>query len=440
MIEVATARLCDHCRQPFEGASWSQSGLTCRDCFHGRRPKTPPSGDGKRPASQSRPAPSGGAAPIGPAFQLSTPVTVRLADVAPEPVAWLWRPYVPLGKLTIVQGDPQVGKSWLSLALATAVTTGTPLPGGERREPANVVILTAEDGLADTVRPRLDAMGADVSRVFALTAIRQNDGERPFSLAADLPALETAIMQHRPALVTIDPLSAYLGGHVDAWRDNEVRGVLGPVAALAERHSVAVEGVAHLTKGRRDHAIYRGQGSIAFAAAARSILLVGESPETPGLRVLAHIKGNLAPRGPSLGFSLDGGRFGWTGEVDIDADALLAPPEPSERGAREEAEAFLREVLSDGPVAAQEIERDRKAVGISERTYWRAKAALGIVAERRGEPGKRGGGTWYWRLPDLGCHPINTSSVAPLIENESERGQDAADSGSLNADAEEVLF
>jgi hypothetical protein len=284
-------------------------------------------------------------------------------------------------------------------------------------------------------------MGADAARVVALTAVRGKAGERPFGLAADLPALEMAILDRRPALVIIDPLSSYLGGQVDAWRDNEVRSILGPLAALAERHSVAMDGVAHLTKGRRDHAIYRGQGSIAFAAAARSILLVGESPETPGLRVVVQIKGNLAPRGPSLGFSLDGGRFAWTGEVDIDADALLAPDAPyGEHATQADAEGLLREVLAGGPVAVRHIEAEARAAGLSWRTVERAKATLGIRASRAQEGFGGGKGYWTWALPAQDRQLPYIENVAALCGPEAEKGQGQASVGGLVGDAEEVLL
>src|SRR5205085_12252403 len=151
---------------------------------------------------------------------------VRMADVATEFVRWLWHPYIPLGKITILEGDPGLGKSWLTCAIAAAVSCGRGLPGTDSFEPGNVLMLSAEDGLADTLRPRLDAVGADVSRVFALAE----------PITFDTPGLirlEAAIIEHKPSLVIIDPLFAFTGAKTDIHRANECRAISAPLAAIA---------------------------------------------------------------------------------------------------------------------------------------------------------------------------------------------------------------
>ncbi len=225
------------------------------------------------------------------------PVLVRLADVEREEVQWRWQHRIPTGKLTLVEGDPDTGKTFMTMALATAATRGTPLPGDYGRFDAfDVLILTAEDGLGDTIRPRLEDMGADLNRVHALTSIRDFDGTEHFpNLKEDLLMLESALAGGNFGMIIIDPINAYLGG-VDGNRDTDIRSVLGPLAAIAERYNVAVVAVRHLTKGGRDKAIYRGLGGIGYTAAARSVLLVGKNPNHPTERVVVCIKHNLAPR------------------------------------------------------------------------------------------------------------------------------------------------
>ena len=330
---------------------------------------------------------------------------LRLSDVPYEEVTWRWRGRLPAGKLVILEGDPGTGKSWLSLAIATAVTRGQPLPGDDGEfEPQNVLLLTAEDGLADTVRPRIEDMGGDLRRVFVAALVDEADGSERFpKLPVDLPALTAALDEAELGeggygLVIIDPLNAYLGG-VDGNRDIDVRSVLGPLASLAEVYGVPIVGIRHLTKGGRDRTIYRGAGSIAYTAAARVVLLVGINPDDETERVVVPVKNNLAALTPGVAFDLEG-RFTWRGISNVTADQLLAPDaQPEERGTRAEAIEFLKDALANGPRPAAELQAQAQGLGIAPRTLKRAKADLNVISTSIYEAGVRGATAWVWSLP-----------------------------------------
>lgn len=393
---------CPHCRRKLEVAyvEGEGGGGICPTCDFVPRQDFDAAGrqNGHTPqVDVVEPVPEGGRY-----FLDQRAVTVRVADVRREGVHWLWRRRIPFGRLTALLGDPGVGKSWLTLAVAAAVTRGATLPGDDTSgKPSRVLVLTAEDGLADTVRPRLEDMGADLTLVHVLTATRDLDGRERFpSLADDLSALDAELQRGDYVLLIVDPINAYLGTQVDSHRDAAIRSVLGPLAQLAERHGVAVLFTLHLTKSGRDRAIYRGQGSIAYSAAARVVLLAGQDSET-GNRALIWVKGNLSAPAPAIGYEIADARFAWLGESQLTAAQLLAPDaDASERPAQREAEDFLRQVLADGPRPAKDTTKEAEEAGIARRTLWRAKTALDVVADREGEAGKRGAGKWVWRLPD----------------------------------------
>lgn len=341
---------------------------------------------------------------------------VRMADVQPETVRWLWHPYIALGKLTLLEGDPGIGKSTMTCALASAVTNGRGLPGAESFEPGNVLMLSAEDGLADTLRPRLDAVGADVSRVLAL--------DEPLTL--DTPGvlkLEAVIIEYAPKLVIIDPLFAYTGGKADIHRANECRAISAPIAAIAERQGCAIIAVRHLGKSRGGgHALNAGIGSIDFVAAARSVLLVGQDPNDPNVRAVVQTKNNLAPLGEAIGYKIEGGQFYWTGTSSLTAGIILsAPSDEDERSTLAEAKDFLRTALSSGARDSNALKAEAKQGGISERTLFRAKKELKIDAEKVGMPGSHYQ-KWVWALPPEDCQPAaeecQTQDVGSLRTSE----------------------
>ena len=316
------------------------------------------------------------------------PAITNLGDVEPEDVNFLWDPYLPVGKLTILEGDPGLGKTFLALNICTIISNGWPLPGPDGRpsaytSPGNILFMTAEDGLADTLAPRLEKMGADRSKIYCLTGWRTSDDqdevEQAFTLA-DVNILRAALEEVRPVLVVIDPLQAYIGG-VDMHRANETRPLLAGLAKLAEEFNCAVLTIRHLSKGGAK-ALYRGLGSIDFTAAARSVLLVGQEPETEK-KAMAHVKSSLAKNGPTLCFDIsDKNGFMWTGISTCNAEDLLAPPpirdekEGTDNQA-DEAIDFLYQVLSDGPLESKEIKKQAKEADVKWRTVQRAKEQIG---------------------------------------------------------------
>ncbi|MDQ3317392.1 MAG: AAA family ATPase, partial [Actinomycetota bacterium] len=309
--------------------------------------------------------------------------------------------------LNLVDGDPGTGKSAATTDLAARVSVGKPWPDGSECEAGGVVILSAEDGLADTIRPRFDAAGGDPSKAVAVSTAPDSEGnERQIAIPDDLNVIEAAIERVGAVLVVVDPLMAFLPGDVNSHRDQDVRRALAPLARLAERTRAAVVVVRHLNKATGGNALYRGGGSIGIVGAARSGLLIAKHPEEDGRRVMASIKSNLAAPAPSLVFGLsqaDNGavRVDWKGESTLDASALLsAPVDSEERSTLSEAQRFLSDVLEDGPEAVADIKKQTNEAGLSWRTVERAKSALGVRAEREGEAGKRGGGKWLWRLPE----------------------------------------
>lgn len=345
------------------------------------------------------------------------PVGRLLSEVVAERVCWLWEKRIPLGKLTIVEGDPGLGKSALLIDLAARVSVGRPLPDGSPCEAGGVVICSAEDGVADTIRPRLDAAGGDPDKVLDLATVEDGYDGRFLSIPEDMDVLRRAIERVDAKLVIVDPLTAFLSGKLNAHKDQDVRRGLTPLARLAEEKGAAVVVVRHLNKAEGGNPLYRGGMSIGIIGTARSALLVAKDPEDDRRRVLAPQKGNLAKLAPSLAFVLEEApngavRVEWKGETTHTANSLLAAPaNPKRRSAREEAIGFLRDILASGPVLAEQVEEDARAANISDSTLKRAKNDLGIVSKKGG-----GNGPWSWRLPRGKGTKEGQASESDLLE------------------------
>jgi len=356
---------------------------------------------------------------------LIIPSLLPLSEVQPEEVSFLWDPYIPLGKLTLLEGDPGLGKTFLSLNICTAISKGWPLPGvdgrpGDALKLGNVLFMSAEDAPADTLAPRLEKMGADRSRIILLTGWKVDETEeedRTFTLQ-DANVLRAALEQVKPALVVVDPLQGYIGA-IDFHRANETRPVLSALGKLADEFQCAVLAIRHLSKGN-GKALYRGLGSIDFTAAARSVMLVGQDPDS-GKKALVHVKSSCAQNGPALGFEIDNDLgFVWSGLSDATADDLLANPMPPENRRDtllEDVKTCLREVLAEGIVKADVVLSDvKQETGAGTRTIYAAKSELGVKSERR-----RDG--WYWYIPassvqnpDEHCTQLQPCNLATLEE------------------------
>ena len=341
------------------------------------------------------------------------PLSVCVADVEPETVQWCWADRVPYGKIAVLDGDPGLGKSTITLDLAARLTTGSPLPGGPtpgRREPVSVLLLSAEDGVADTIRKRLEAAGADLTRVHVMDVVPAEDGgTRPLTLPDDLGAVEAEAARVEAGLLVVDPLMAFLSGDVNAHRDSDVRRVLHALKLFAEGSSVAVVVVRHLNKSGGANSLYRGGGSIGIIGAARAGLVVAPDPDDPGeeRRVLAVTKSNLAAKPASLAYRLVGdtehqcARVVWEGESDRGADDLLRGRDDDEHVSKVDACAdALRALLEDSPggVTPKHAAAYCADAGFSHRTYERARKLLGVVSVPPEAPGTKGA-TWRIELP-----------------------------------------
>jgi hypothetical protein len=310
--------------------------------------------------------------------------TFSMGDVQAEQVRWLWEPYIPLGKITIIQGDPGDGKTTMALAIAAAVTTGMPLPDSSGSNSANVIFQTAEDGLADTIKPRLGQLGANCDRVHVI-----DECEEALSLADE--RIEQAILKMDAKLFILDPLQAYLGG-ADMHSANGVRPLMKQLGAVAERTGCAIVIIGHLNK-KGSKAQYRGLGSIDIYAAARSVLTIGRIDVDEHMRATVHGKSNLAPPGVSQAFGLDPvNGFCWLGEYDISIDDLMSGKRSAPENQFSRARRLIETALAGGPIAAVEIMQMAEEQGISAKTLNRAKTALGVQSVKRC-------GKWFWELP-----------------------------------------
>jgi hypothetical protein len=311
-----------------------------------------------------------------------------LIGVEKSKAEFLCYPYLPLGSLTIMDGDPGMGKSLVTAEIAAIVTNGGRFANGERVKKGRVLFLSPEDEPDRILRPRMEAHGGNVARVRFM--------DKPFLLDSHgIAVVRRELKIHDSILAIIDPLSAFIPESVDMYRANESRGFMRPLAMLARELNIAILVVRHLRKASTDSAIQRGQGSMDFIASVRSGLAVLEHPNDPDTRVFAQSKANYSKRGPSITFEVtatDGGatpKIKWNGVIDQTADELLQATKKA--SAVERAEAMISDWLAAGEMVARPAIERLVAAGFSERTIDRAKENLGVISGRG--PGAK------WRLP-----------------------------------------
>lgn len=359
------------------------------------------------------------------------PAGVLASVVQPERVSFLWPGRLAAGKPTMLDGDPGLGKSTAALDIAARITTGRPLPGcTASAEPRGVVLLSAEDGAADTIVPRLVANGADLGRVFIMQGVAVDGMIDPVTLPDALPAVEAAIRAQDAALLIVDPLMAYLGADTNAHRDQDVRRALAPLAALLDRTGCAGLLIRHLNKAQASAALYRGGGSIGIIGAARFGLLVARDPEDDAARILAPTKCNIGPEPPALRYRLEGvpdsdaARVVWDSEpVNVNAAGLLAATGDGEeeRSALQEACDWLTDYLSLGARPASDIFKDARKDGHRDATLKRAKQRRGVQSQREGfGPGSR----VVWFLPE---RPPYDGGADATIEDQGPKAQRSPD-------------
>ena len=297
---------------------------------------------------------------------------------------WLWYPYIPLGKVTIMQGDPGEGKTTLALNIAAMVSNGRMFGTEQTFERGRVIYQTAEDGISDTVKPRLAAAGADLTMIFNI-----DESSEPISFSGE--KLEEAIQLVCPKLVILDPLQAYLGANVDMHRANEIRPAMSRLAELAKKYRCAIVLIGHMNKNMGVKSAYRGLGSIDITAAARSVLVVAREKTDKQVRVVFHIKSSLAPEGETVAFRLseDNG-FTYLGRHRADLDTLLAGG--SNETMTSSAEDMICEMLADGECPAADIYSAAAEKGINEKSVQYVKKRLGIRSKKVGD-------NWVWLLP-----------------------------------------
>ena len=311
---------------------------------------------------------------------------INMSDVESKEISWLWYPFIPYGKLTIIQGDPGEGKTTLVLNIAAVLSKGQGLDEHMKPEqPLHIIYQTAEDGLADTVKPRLEKAQADCNNIFVID-------ETDVSLSMLDERIEQAILKEKAKLMILDPIQAYLGAKMDMNRANEARDMTKHLGQVAERTGCAIVLIGHMNKNSNGKSSYRGLGSIDFQAAARSVLIVGRVKDEPEVRVVCHTKSSLAPEGTSIAFRLDKNNgFEWIGEYDISADELLNGDGRGQKSRK--AKEFLLEILANGGMTQKKIAEEAEARGIKSKTLWNAKRELEIDSVKRGKQ-------WYWMLPE----------------------------------------
>lgn len=320
---------------------------------------------------------------------------IHMEDVVSKEVEWLWYPYIPYGKITIIEGDPGEGKTTLVLKLAAALSRGLPLPCDDDKEyePIHIIYQTAEDGIEDTIKPRLEKAGADCSMIRVI-----DETDKELSMTDD--RLEQAIIETKARLIILDPIQAYIGATVDMHRANEIRPVLKHLGIIAEKHNCAIILIGHMNKASGSKSTYRGLGSIDIQATARSVLLVARLRDKPNIRIMAHDKSSLAPAGDAIGFEMteDNGMV-CIGPYDITIDELLSGNEGRGKKKLNIAENFIKEYFgSNKVIPSNEIMMEAAKRSIKRNTLLSAKKKLGITSDK--EKAEDGTIYWTWVMPE----------------------------------------
>jgi hypothetical protein len=316
-----------------------------------------------------------------------------VADVTPQPVEWVWSDRLALGKITLLGGDPDLGKSQISIDAAARITTGTHWPNGARARVGSAIFICSEDDTADTIAPRLEAAGADLTKVHVFHSMASGK-RKTFSLQDDLERLARAIHKIGDvSLVTLDAITSYMGAKIDSHRTTDVRAVLEPVGDFAKEHGVSILAITHPPKAAHGNALHAFTGSLAFVAAARLAFFVTSEAET-NRRLLLSVKNNLGPLAPGLGYSI-GTKTITNGiiaphvlwddaPVDLTANQAMAAAAEAKRdgGSMHDAKQFLREILANGPVAVREVDDAAEGNLIRKRTLYRARKQMGITSTK----------------------------------------------------------